>query len=488
MLHRPLAAIMLSATIVTVLAGCASGNDMQPSHAMYDLATLDPGQEITHAADAAHAGTVAQQWWSVFGDEQLEALMDLADQDALSLQIVESRVREASAASAVAASNLLPSIDGAASAEVDHFPAHYLYPAPYAGNYGSEGLIDASLVYHLDFWRKWRQSADAARLRVDVAVFEADDAKLVLRIAIASAWLKLDTAYRLRDVALQGLAQRNGVVHRLQVRRTAGLSTDMDAVAARDALTQTRADIARYDAQIAQQRHEIAALLGKTPAFADTLARPALHALADPAPLSAVPATLLGYRPDVAARRRAVEAAANEIGVAKAAFYPDVNLVAFAGLQSLGIGYLLRASSTAAGAGPAVTLPIFEGGRLRANLKGRVADYDEAVSAYNATIVTALQQVADGIAVVKAAREHQQEAQTAARHWAHIVDLQQVRQHSGLSDTGDLLAAETARLVAQRRATDADGEVAVAQIALIRALGGAWVPSLSVASVQPNHD
>jgi NodT family efflux transporter outer membrane factor (OMF) lipoprotein len=485
---------MLNVMLVVLLASCASGNDMQPSHAMYDLATLDAGQEIAAAANAADMHRkggmppVAQQWWTAFGDAQLDALMSVAGQDAPSLQIAESRLQEANAASAVAASNLLASIDGMASADVDHFPAHYVYPAPYAGNYGSEGLIDASLHYHVDFWGKWRQSADAARFRVDVAGLEADDAKLMLTTAIASAWLKLDTAYRLRDVAVQGLSRRDSEVHLLEIRREAGLSTAIDAIAARDALTQTRAEIARYDAQIALQRHEIAMLLGKTPAFADTLARPAIRTLADPAPLSAVPATLLGYRPDVAARRSAVEAAAKEIGVAKASFYPDVNLVAFAGLQSLGVGYLLRASSTSAGAGPALTLPIFEGGRLRANLKGRVAAYDEAVSAYNATIVTALQQVADGIATVELARKRHHEAEAAARHRAHIVDLQGIRQLHGLSDTSDRLASETAMLVARQRVANADGEVFDAQITLVRALGGAWAPSLFVASTQPDHD
>jgi NodT family efflux transporter outer membrane factor (OMF) lipoprotein len=490
--HSPFAAVALGAIVVAAaLTGCASGNDVQPSHAMFNLASLDAGGEITHAAQTqrnASTDAVARQWWTAFGDPQLDALMDLAGQDAPSLQIAESRLHEASAASAVAASNLLPAIDGTASANVDHFPAHYLYPAPYGGNYGSQGLIDASLTYHLDFWSKWRQSADAARNRVDVSRFEADDATLALRAALASAWLKLDTAYRLQDLAMQGLTLQTEVLHRLEIRREVGLSIDIDAVAARDTLTQIRAELAGYDARIAQLRHEIAALVGRSPAFADTLGRPAIRALDDPALISAVPATLLGYRPDVAAQRSAVAAAAKEIGVAKAAFYPDVDLVAFAGLQSLGIGFLLRASSTAAGVGPAVTLPIFEGGRLRANLRGRVAEYDESVSAYNATIVTALQQVADGIAAIQAARERQREARAAVGHWAHIVELQEIRRRHGLSDTGDLLAVETPLLLAKRRATEIDAELSDAQISLVHALGGAWTPSLSVASTQPEHD
>jgi NodT family efflux transporter outer membrane factor (OMF) lipoprotein len=473
--------------MVTVLAGCASGSDMQPSRTAYDPGALQAGSEITAARQIATAPQVTQMWWTKFGDAQLNTLMDLAEHDSPSIQIAESRLQEARAASADIASNLLPTLDGSASVNADHFPGHYTYPDPYAGNYGSDGEIGADLVYHVDFWGKWHKAADAARLRVEAADFETADAKLVLETALVSAYVKLDAAYRLRDVATQGLARRDGILHLLDVRQQAGLSTDINAVTARDAITETRADIARYTAEIARRQHEIAALLGKTPAFADTLSRPAIQTLADPSPVSDISATLLGYRPDVSAQRSVVEAAAKEIGVAKAAFYPDVNLVAFAGLQSLGLGYLMHASSTMASIGPAITLPIFEGGRLRAHLKGRVAEYDEAVSAYDAAIVTALQQVADGIVTVKAARERQQEAQEAASHWTHVVDLQRIRQRNGLSDTSDLLATETALLMSQRREAETDAEVADAQVSLIRALGGAWSPSSSITSARINH-
>lgn len=461
---------------------------MQPSRTAYDPGVLQAGSEITAARQEAVAPQALPMWWTTFGDAQLNMLMDLAAHDSPSIQIAESRLQEAEAASAGIASNLLPTVDASASVNANHFPGHSTYPDPYAGSYGSDGAIGVKLVYQLDFWGKWHKAADAARLRVKSAEFEAADAKLVLETALVSAYVKLDAAYRLRDVATQGLAQRDGVLHLLQIRQQAGLSTDINAVTARDAVTQTRLDIARYTAEIARRQHEIAALLNKTPAFSDTLSRPDIHTLADPAPVSDVSAKLLGYRPDVSAQRSIVEAAAKEIGVAQAAFYPDVNLVAFAGLQSLGLGYLMRASSTLASIGPAITLPIFEGGRLRAHLKGRVAEYDEAVSAYNAAIVTALQQVADGIAAVKAARERQQEAQLAARYWTHVVDLQKIRQRNGLSDANDLLATETALLLSRRRVAEADAEVADAQVSLIRALGGAWSPSSSITSARINHD
>ncbi|ODP32228.1 efflux transporter outer membrane subunit [Pandoraea sp. ISTKB] len=474
---------MSGSIIVALLAGCASGNDDSASRQPLDLQTLHAGDDISEAhrrADAADAPTAAldtSAWWRVFGDDQLTSLMALAAQSAPSIHAAQARLRQAEAAGEAAAADRYPRVDGAASATADRFPNHYTFPSPYAGNYGSQGSLGISLQYHLDFWGKWRDAAHAAEWRARAAEFEAADARLVLQTSLAAAYLRLDATYRLRDVAEQGRARRNGLIAVLSERRRAGLETDIGLVASEDAVSLTRAEIARYDAQIAGHRHMIAALLGQSPAFADTLARPHVRPSADPAPVSNLPAVLLGYRPDVAARRSAAEAAAKDIGVARAAFYPDVDLSAFAGLQSLGLGYLLRAGSTSAQIGPAITLPIFEGGRLRANLRGRVAEYDAAVSAYNATVVNALQQVADAVATLKAARTRQDTARGSNGHWMRVVALHRLRQQSGLSDARDLLNAQTALLLSQRREAEADADVAEAQIALIRALGGAWSPS-----------
>lgn len=480
-------AVLTSASLAaSLLFGCASGgNDYRARRAPLDLQTLDVGHDITAAYGASPIrdtnadGISSVAWWTAFGDEQLASLMSMATQTAPSMHMAQARLEQAQATGEAAAADLYPGVDGIASATADRFPDHYTYPSPYSGNYGSQGTIGVGVRYHLDFWGKWRDMANAARWRTQAADFEAADARLLLQTSLATAYLKLDAAYRLRDLAVQELTRRDETLALLATRQRAGLGTDIHAVAEYDAASLTRMEIVRQDAQIARYRHEIAALLGQTPAFADQLARPQKRLAADPAPISNLPATLLGYRPDVAARRSVVEAAAKDIGVARAAFYPDVDLGAFAGLKSLGIGYLLRAGSTSAQIGPAITLPIFEGGRLRANLKERVANYDAAVSAYNATIVNALQQVADGVSVLNAAHARRDAARGSARHWGHVVDLHSLRQHSGLSDARDLLNAETALLLSQRREAEADAEVTEAQVALIRALGGAWEPAAS---------
>ncbi|WP_170958900.1 efflux transporter outer membrane subunit [Magnetospirillum sp. 15-1] len=469
-------ALFLSCSSVLALAACAAGRDLAPLAVMPDLEHLDAGQVIQTTAqhsDASHA----LQWWTLYRDPQLDDLIAASVDEAPSIAAAAARIRRAEAALGTVEADAWPSVTGSGQLTRERFPDHYTYPAPYADSWGNEGVLTADLRYRLDFWGKQREAEAAAEERLAVAKAEAADAALVLQTAIVEAYVQLDAAYRTRDIAASGLSRRQGVIDLLVLRTKAGLATAIDAVQAQEAITETRSEIARLDGEIARRRYQIAALLGRDPAFAERLVRPTLITIANPAPLSAIPTTLLGYRPDVTMRRAMVEAAAHDIGVARAAFYPELDLTAFVGLKSFGFDRLLRLSSSAVGGGPAITLPIFDGGRLRGNLKGRTAEYDAAVSAYNAAIATALQQVADGIASLKSEFARRAEAEAALAHWISVVDLQKIRERHGLSSASDRLASETALLLSERRAAEACARIAIAQVTLIRALGGAWAPS-----------
>ncbi len=471
---------MLACTCLLALSACASGSQsIQPAEMPVETSTLSLGKDITGAV-APPGATPARPWWTAWGDPQLDRLLAADALAAPSTAVAAARIRRAAAGLDTAVADQLPTVTGAGRVVAERFPDHSVFPAPYAGNGGSEGSLTASVSYALDFWGKQREAQAAAAARLDIARAEAEDARLLLHTALVDAYVRLDAAYQQRDIAMAGLARRQGVIDLVAARERAGLATGIETTQAREAVTGTRDDIARLDGEIAARRHQIAALLGHDPAFGDALTRPSLKTIGDPAPLSAIPVNLLGARPDVAVARASVEAAAREIGVARAAFYPDVNLAAFAGVQSIGLDSLLRTGSIATGVAPAVSLPIFDGGRLRANLRGKSADYDAAVVTYNGTLTTALRQVADGVTGLAAERTRQSEARAAIAHWSHILDLLALRERRGLSGTADRLTTETALLLARRRAAEADARVAVAQVALIRALGGACPsPSLS---------
>ena len=481
LLSRHQANLLACATIVFLSACAAGSHSIQPESIALDPASLSPGRDIAGAASQDHAPIVTEVtgWWAAWSDPQLDRLLASDTLRAPSIEKAAARLRRASASMEEVGADRAPHINASGEATGERFPDHATYPTPYAGSWGSGGSVAVNMSYALDFWGKRREAQAAAFARADVANAEAKEAVLLLRIALVDAYVRLDASYRLRDLAIAGLARRQAIIDLLATRERAGLATSIETRQAQEAITFTQDDIARLDGEIALRRHQIAALLGRDSAFADELARPSLQAIEDPRPSSAIPANLLGARPDVTAARISVEAAAHDIGVARAAFYPDVNLVAFAGVQSLGLNYLLRAESIAAGAGPTVTLPIFDGGRLRANLRGKAAAYDAAVAEYNDTLTRALQEVADGIASVSAGRKRQSEARAAVTHWLRILDLQRLREHQGLSGATERLSGETALLLAERRAVEADSRLAVAQVTLIQALGGAWSPSSS---------
>lgn len=438
---------------------------------------LAVGQAITRAAETPDRDRRPPDpfWWSGYGDPQLDHLVALLDRQAPGMALAAARLRRAEAMNTAAGAVLEPAATLSATTAEERFPNHSVYSPAYAGKGGSEGRIAVDVRYHLDFWGKRAETAAAAGARVAAARAEAEDARLLLRTGLVEAYLRLDAAIRLRDIAVSGLVRREGLVDLLVIRTSAGLSTDLDAVASREAVTETRDGIVRLEAEIATCRHRIAALLGLDPAFADTLSRPALRSpMGDPLPLSSLPASLLGRRPDVAVRRAEVEAAAHEIGVARAGFYPDVDLLAFAGPASLGLAHLLRSGSVAAGVGPAVTLPVFDGGLLRSGLAGRMADFDAAVAAYDEVIATALRQIADGVVELRAWQARKTEAVTAFDHWSRAVALTEARERQGLSAAGDRLSAETALLLSRRRVVEAETGAAIARVGLIRALGGAF--------------
>jgi NodT family efflux transporter outer membrane factor (OMF) lipoprotein len=475
-LHRSTLFFTAGATL-SALFGCATGERaIQTRSTATDSVQLQSGAAISRAAQTL-GQPMRKDWWAAYGDPQLDHLLRSDALQSPSMQEASARVRRALAAQDGAVADASPRVDAAAKAIGERFPDHSVYPAPYAGHWGSEGALSASASYALDFWGQRREAMGAAMSRIDMAKAQADDAVLLLRTALVDAYVRLDATYRVRDMANAGLAQRQAVLDLLAVRAKAGLSDDLDAIQAREAITGTRDEIARLDGEIERCLHQIAALLGHDPAFADQLARPALKSIDDPAPVSAIAADFLGHRPDVAMARAQVEAVAYDIGVARAAFYPDVNLVAFAGVQSLGLGSLLRAGSSAIGGGPTLTLPIFDGMRLRANLRGKSADHDIAVAAYDAALTHALQEVADGITTLNAGHIRLREVQADVAHCSHAVDLHQLRERQGLSSALDRLSAETSLLLAQRRAVEARTRISIEQIALIRALGGAWTPS-----------
>ena len=477
-----LAAVAVSA--VTLIAGCASTNGLAPTASPRDANALAAQRSLrdAHAADAAWP---ARDWWKALDDAQLDALIDEAVRDSPTLKVAAARTRKAIAAADAAAAPLSPRIDGSASSTRERFPNNGLTPPPLGGSTRTVNELQATLSWEIDFWGKNRAAYEAALGAARAAEVDAYAARLALSTNIAQAYVQLQRAYLLHDVAVATLAERQRIYELTRDRNAAGLDSRLELKQAESAVPATHEALVALDERMALARNQIAALLGAGPDRGLAIERPAATALASVALPSTLPAELIGRRPDVVAQRWRIEAAGRDIASAKAQFYPNVNLVAFVGLQTLGASNLLAAASGMAGVGPAITLPIFDAGRLRANLAAKDADYDVAVEQYNQTLADAMRDVVDQLASFRSVAEQRVQQRQALATTREAYELALLRYREGLGNYVQVLSAEQPLLDQQSLDAELHARELELSINLVRALGGGYEPPLKLGAVSP---
>lgn len=461
-----LTAALAVASAVLLVAGCASPGDIHAT-----AQRLEPAR-VGLVADAA-TPEVQPRWWQAFGDPALDRLVDKALADSPSLQVAAARVVRAGAAIDNARAAERPSAQLSADTTRQRYTENGLIPPPLAGTTRTNATLQAGLSWELDFFGRHRAALEAALGAERAARADAEAARLMLATNVVRSYVGLARAFALRDVAERALAQRDETLKLVRQRVDAGLDTTVELRQGEGALPEARVQIAQLDEQIALARNQLAALTAQ-PAQALATLQPTLA----PVQLAAVPeqlgVDLLGRRPDIAAARWRVEAATQDVAVARTEFYPNVNLTAFAGFSALGLGNLIEAGSRQYGAGPAIRLPIFDAGRLRANLRGRSADLDAAVQSYNGAVIDAVREVADQVASLQAIERQQQqqvEAQAAAES---AYDLALQRYRAGLGTFLVVLNAESNVLAQRRIAAELKARALDSQALLMRGLGGGW--------------
>ena len=457
--------------LVVALAGCASMGDSRTQSTMRDPASLEAARTLE--ANAARAAWPAGDWWKSFGDAQLDALEDEALHASPSLALAQARVRRAEALAQQAGAALAPQVTGSASLTRDRFSENYIFPPPFGGAWYTQPSARLDFSYEFDFWGKNRSAVKAALGEAKAAEVDVAAARLVLSVAMAQAYLELERNYAQRDVAQATLEQRVKLRDLTAQRVAAGLDSQVELKQVETSIPETREQIARLDEAIGLARNRIAALAGGGPDRGLALERPRTQPAHAELP-STLPADLIGRRPDIAAQRLRIEAAGAGIDAAKASFYPNISLAAYAGLQSLGLSQFVSAGSAIAGAGPALSLPIFEGGRLRGNLRAKQADYDAAVEQYNGAIVEALHEVADEVTSMRALAVRRNEQRQALASAQAAYDLALVRYREGLGNYLQVLSAETPLLAQRSLGAELDARERVLSVNLIRALGGGY--------------
>ena len=419
-------------------------------------------------------------WWRAYGDPQLDALVDEGLAGSPDIAAARARLDKAGAMAGEARAALLPSLQGQGQvAEAKQSYNTGIPPAFVPHGWQSIGEVTLNFNWELDFWGKNRKALAAAVSESKASEADLAEARLVLSTAIAGAYADLARLSAERDVALRAVQSRQETLDLVQRRVTNGLDTRGELSEAEAGPASARADLAAIDENIAITRDEIAALMGEGPDRGAAIERPKDASLKSFGLPPRLAADLLGRRPDLAAARWRAEAAASRIGVAKAQFYPDVNLAAFIGYQSLGISNLFLSGSGVGQAGPAVTLSIFEGGRLRANLKGARADYETAVASYDETLTQALRDVADAAASERALGDRLKQSADALAADEDAYRIARLRYEGGLSNYQSVLLAEDAVLTSRRTVVDLQARAFTLDVQLVRALGGGYQTSVN---------
>lgn len=460
------ATLRLSALAAALwLAGCAS-----PGAATAPRAVLEPAA-LGAAADAVE--WPAPAWWSAWGDAQLDVIVAQALATSPTLASASERVRVAQATAAAAGAVQRPQANLSVELSDQRFTENGLVPAPLAGTIHWNNSAQIGVGWELDLFGRQRAALDAAIGQSRAAQADAQAARVLLAGNVAAGYFNLARLVENRRLAAESLVQREQVLALVRQRIAAGLDTRVELRQAEGLIAQTQVEIEALDEATQRARHALAELAGQGPQAYATLA-PALADVRSTALPATLPADLIGRRADLVAQRWRIDAAAKDVDQARAQFYPNVNLVAFVGLSSLGLDRFVEAGSRTFGAGPALHLPLFDGGRLRAQLDARRADADAAIDAYNATLLRALREVADEVGSLQSL-ERQQRAQAEATGAADAAfDLAVQRYQAGLGNFLTVLTAQTNVLAQRRAAADLKARHLAAEVALARALGGGY--------------
>jgi len=479
MLSFPVAAVRPAIPLaLLLLAGCASVPDVGPKPLPKAADTIAAERSLAPAADAEWPADV---WWQGYGDPQLSGLIAEGMRNSPDVAAAVARFRRAGGFAQEAGAAQLPSLDAQGDATLDKQSYNNGFPREFLPQgWNDSGQLAANLGFDIDLWGRNRAAHAAATSEERAAGNDALQAQLVLSTGIGLAYIDLEQQFIERDIRQSTLDMRLSTQKLVSQRYANGLENRVSLRQADAEVASARGSLVEADEAIALRRHQIAALVGAGPDRGLAITRPVLAALDTRGLPQGVTTNLIGRRPDIAAARERVEAAASRTDVARADFYPAISLGAMGGVQSLGVENLFKAGSVFGSVGPAISLPIFRGGALQGRYRGARADYDEAVANYDRTVLAAYQQVADAVTTEASLDQRVVDARGAfvASEEAHA--LARRRYEGGLSSYLDVLAVEDRMLIARSRLAALEAAARSIDITLIRALGGGYDTAAAV--------
>jgi multidrug efflux system outer membrane protein len=462
-------------------AGCAVGPDYKRPEATTIPATYanaTNGWKIARPQGQLPKG----DWWEVFSNAELNTLEVQAAAANQELKAAVARFAEARATMDVTRSGLFPNVGAGFSATRQRVSpnAPLTTTGQAIGNPSTynDFTVPLDVSYEVDLWGRVRRSVESARAQARASADDLEAIRLAIQAEVAVDYFTLRALDSERAVLRSSVQVFTKSFNLTKDRRAGGVATDLDVAEAETVLKTTEAQLPAVTLQRAQFEHALALLVGQPAA---TFRIPE-RALSDAPPWipSGLPSELLERRPDISAAERRMASGNANIGVAKAAFFPTVQLNGLAGLESVNAGTLFNWSSRMWAVGPSLTLPLFEGGRLRAGLRLANASYDEMVANYRQSVLTAFSEVEDSLAAqTLLANEYvaQSEALLAARKQLEVANN---RYRDGLTTYLDVATAESTELNIEFADTQLRGQQLVAAVTLVKSLGGGWQESKEV--------
>lgn len=486
--------VAVSGLLVALLAACS----VEPAYHRPDAAAPAAFKEAPIAAKDAGTWKAAQpsddahrgEWWSVFGDATLNTLEEQAAAANQDLKAAAARVQQARAVTRSARASWFPSLDAGFGPTRERLsPASQFLPDDRSVPTQTLWRAQGTVSYEADLFGRVSSNVNAARADAQQSEALFRSVQLALQADVAQNYFQLRQFDSQVDLFRRTVALRQDALKLAERRFKEGDISELDVSQARNELATAQADAVGVARQRAASEHSLAILLGKAPAdfsFPETPLAPV--AVSVPPGL---PSALLERRPDIAAAERAMAAANARVGLAKSAFFPQLDITGSFGYESATLGDLFKWSTRTFLLGPfagtALTLPIFDGGRRQAGLDQARARYDEQVAQYREQVLVAFREVEDNLSDLRLLDDQmkaQNDAVNASQRAAH---LSRTQYEEGQVSYLNVIDSERSVLVSQLQASQLQGVQAVATVNLIRALGGGWGDDTKVGNASPQH-
>jgi multidrug efflux system outer membrane protein len=418
-----------------------------------------------------HASVLPVQWWKSFQDEDLDALEIQAVQANQDLKRAVARVSEARALLRASKAEFYPSVVANAAYSRNRLSANRA-DTPRQNPDFNDYVASFDLSYELDVWGRVRRTVEVAKAEAASVTTDLEVVLLTLSADVARNYESIRAIDNEIRVVQDTIGLRRDAVHLQQSRRQAGLVNEMDLSRAQTELANVQAEVEALNRSRAEVEHALAILCGQPPAHFSVAVKQ-LNVVPPAVPVG-LPSELLERRPDIIEAEYSLQAANAQIGVAKAAFFPTIKLTGGAGFASADLSTVVNWPSRLAAFGPSISVPVFQGGRNRANLDAAKAVYEENVATYRASVLNAFREVEDALSDLKTLASQSQavdRALVSARDTAHLAGE---RYRQGLTSYLDVVDAERDVLQAERQQTELNGQRALSTILLAKALGGGW--------------